>query len=268
MRYAIPIFMLTLLACAMLTLGCASAPGPGSECDTCAVAEANPSASHGSTANAAAATATGGQRASNQPTMTDTAAIRPFTTVGRGAGPTTATMTAQDERSQAGAPSVNQGLVIPNSAEAQAGGGASSPLMLELQAHAKDLRAQLALLLVDPMPGNEVKRDLVMEELRGTYRMMAEVSASTRGVTHNVYNFQGSRNVQSVANGSSSGDGMPPVSADVAREVGKPLAEGVASVMESKPEPTPNLNLPPVAPVEGDSPRSTGLGEPPAGGDR
>ena len=228
----------------------AAGPGPGAECDACAVAEVAPTAAPGGAS--AAAAATGGQRASNQPVQSDPGARGIYTPISRGAGDQTTDVTSSDKRSQAGAPSVNQGLVIPNAANANAV-APTNPLVASLEKEAQQYRTALALELSKGDMANEKRLEWLGGQLADTNARMNAALASSVSKTENVYNLQGARIVQSVANGSSSGE-RAPIDADTARAVGEPLAEGVKATMEgganaaevleaSKPTP-----LPPVAP--------------------
>ncbi len=243
MRYTI----LAVFA-AFLLAGCQS--GPGAACDECATAEAGV-ADVAPFGQAAAAAASGGQRASNQPMQMDPARINPHTAINRGAGPLTTNTNQRDARSQAGAPSVNQGLVLPTSAEANTGAGVP-PAVQELQEYSRDLRAQLALAMAN---GDGEARTALLAEIRGVLNMMAEVSATNRASTTNNYNFNGARIVQSVANGSKSGDAPGgAIDADGAKAVATPLAEAAKAVMgagEASDVPPAGDVPDPLAPVEG-----------------
>lgn len=187
---------------ALLTLAaCSSGPGPGAACDTCAVAEASAT---GPFAEAAAAAADGGQTASNQPIQQDPGARHVYTPVSRGTGNQSVTTTTNDPRSQAGAPSVNQGLILPTEANAATGGGVS-PVVASLQGYIDDLRTQYKLAV---MQGDHELEKRISDNIDRAISQMAQAQASTRGVTNNTFNLQGSVNTQTVANGSNSGDGQ------------------------------------------------------------
>lgn len=230
--------LLALLLAVALLAGC-STTGPGVECDPCAQAEASSGATAAAPfAQAAAASASGGQRASNQPTMTDPGARGVFTPVSRGAGSQTANQTTHEQRSQAGAPSVNLGLVLPTEASASAGGGVS-PVVASLQSYIDDLRASLKLALMDPTtPQGRVQE--LMAAINTAVGQMAQAQASTQGAVTNHYHFTGARIVQSVANGSSAGDSpTTAIDPDAARAVGQPLSEATRAVMAGEPPPEP-----------------------------
>lgn len=245
-----------LMASVVLVLAGCATKGPGAECDTCAGQEVAPAAT-GPFAQAAGAAAEGGQRASNQPMMLDPARLAPVTNVNRGAGPLTASQANTEERSQAGAPSVTQGLVVPTSADARTGGGVS-PVVASLQSYLDDLRASLKLALMDPAAPPGRVREL-MDAINGTAGLMAQAQASAQATTHNTYNFDGARIVQSVANGSNSGDGTTAIDPAAAAAVGKPLEGAARSVMEAPgaapapsgeaPTPAPGAPSPPPAPA-------------------
>lgn len=227
------------LFAALLLAGCAtgralnpfvSDDGPGVGCDTCATTEARPMsdawpyAVDPNTASAAAA-ASGGQRASNQPVQSDPTAITPFTTWNRGAGANTATNHHTNVRSQSGAPSVNQSLLADAlaSSDAQAndggvcGGGGSgylSPAVVQIERTLDELREQLrqAVTPEDRAP--------IREEIRHYMDRLVAASADTRRTVQVTYNMQGQRVIQVVANGSKAGDpNGPAIDPDAAAAV-------------------------------------------------
>ncbi len=225
-----PRALLSLLLAALLA-ACQS--GPAADCDDCAVAEAQAAAPFG---QAAAASASGGQKASNQPTMSDPGSPGVSTTINRGSGPNSSTQSNKDHRSQAGAPSVNQGLVLPTEASAATGGSGVSPAVLELQEFVKDLRAQLAMSMAQ---GDAEARTALLAEIRGALAMLAEASQSNPPTTTNNYNFNGARIIQSVANGSKSGDAPGgAVDPEAAAAIGAPLAKAAEAAMTGEASPS------------------------------
>lgn len=234
-----------------LLAGCASGfgstqKGPATSCSTCEqTSAAVPEAS-----SAAAAAATGGQSASNQPMQGDHVPLKPITVVSSGAGAATVNPTQSDTRSQAGAPSVNQGLVIPNSADARAGGGVS-PVVASLSALVDDLREQLRQ-TQDPS-----RVASLLTAISDAHAMMAQAQASSNAQTVNNYHFDGARVVQSVANGSNSGSGeASPATPAFRPEAISPASRAAEKVME--PNSAPEGSAESLHP----SPSS----EPPAGG--
>lgn len=230
-----------VVVAAGLVLLAACKSGPGPECDKCAEAEANPVAAMPG-AQAAGAAASGGQRASNQPELYDTARISPFTVVGRGTGDTNPSISSTETRSLAGAPSVNQGLVLPATAEASTGGGVSAAVQEEREL-IRDLRAQLAFAVSS---GDNSTRDKLLEEIRAAMNRLSAASIPTPNVVH--YHLENSKTVQTVANGAKSGDTPgTAVDAEAAKAIAEPAARAVGSVMTA-PE-TPAVPAP--APAEG-----------------
>jgi hypothetical protein len=213
------------------------------------VEEVKPSAeATGPLAQAAAAGAKGGQEASNQPVQSDPGARGVFTPISRGAGAQTASNTTSESRSQAGAPSVNQGLVLPTAASAQTGGGVS-PVVASLQAYMDDLRASLKLALLDPStPPSRVSE--IMAQINTVAGQMAQAQASAQATTHNTYNLQGAVVTQTVANGSASGDGQNAIDPANAKAVAEGLPQVVRAAAEAKGAAGPVADSPAPAPVE------------------
>lgn len=202
--------------------------GPGSTCSPCeqlpAVADAT-----GPFAQAAAAAAKGGQEASNQPQQQDPARINPNVLASSGAGAATWNKADTETRSQAGAPSVNQGLVIPTAADARAGGGVS-PVVAGLQVYVDRLTALLEAEAAKPMGERDpaaIQR--YQEQIASAFQSMLAAQAGSQAQTVNTYNLQGAVVTQSVANGSASGDGQMAVDPANARA----LAEGLPRVVEA-----------------------------------
>lgn len=218
---------LSLLLCALLfLLPSCSTTGPGAACDPCAEKEvAAGSDATGPFAQAAAASAKGGQEASNQPVQSDPGARGVFTPISRGSGSQSATNTTTESRSQAGAPSVNQGLVLPTEASARTGGGVS-PVVASLQAVVDDLRGQLKLAI---MEGNADKEARLLAALDRSIAQMAQAQASAQGQTTNTYHLEGAVITQTVANGSASGDGQNAIDPSNAKAV----ADGLPKVVEA-----------------------------------
>lgn len=220
-----------LPACAGLTGPRAlNQPGPATDCSVAPdeVPE-TPDAS-----SAAAAGARGGQEASNQPVQSDPGARGVHTTWNRGAGPVTANPVTTESRSQAGAPSVNQGLILPTSAFASA---AESPAVKALLERAAVLRASLS----DAIKRND---SLAIATLLGALDKIDErlitATAAAGGSTTNVYDLRGARVSQIVANGSKSGDGPGgAIAPDTAAAVGAAADKVVDATMRGVPETIP-----------------------------
>ncbi len=233
-------FAVLLAALLSLMLGaCAATPagGPGSDCDTCAAEELAPVGAPGAATSGAGAKT--GQTASNQPNQSDPGARGIITPISRGAGNQEVGIETADERSQAGAPSVNQGLVFPANALATSKVVAPDPLVALLSKTAETYRAALERELRQPGGGDLSRISHYTDELAKVGQQMKAArlieaasiaSAPTRA--GDTYNFQGARIVQSVANGSSSGD-RAPIDAATARAVGENLADGVRETMQA-----------------------------------
>ena len=245
MRRSVFVLPLLLAAAAALEgcrspMGAVGAPSSGpagtGECDACARAEVTPPATEGSGA-AASAAADGGQRASNQPVMSDPARIQPQTVWNRGAGPNTNSPTSTDVRSQAGAPSVNQGLVLPTNAIASAN-AADSPAVKAVLERLADLRAAwkdaIARGAVDQAKALSDQMDVAEA------RLLSATASAGGGQTTNVYDLRGARVSQIVANGSKSGDGPGgSISPDTATAVGGAADKVVDATMKGTPTEIP-----------------------------
>ena len=222
---------LPLAACAGLTGPRAlNQPGPATDCSV--APDEVPSTPDAS--SAAAAGARGGQEASNQPVQSDPGARGVHTTWNRGAGPVTANPVTTESRSQAGAPSVNQGLILPTSAFASA---AESPAVKALLERAAVLRASLS----DAIKRND---SLAIATLLGALDKIDErlitATAAATGTVNNTYNLQGARVSQIVANGSKSGDGPGgAISPDTATAVGASADKVVGATMAGPDAPVP-----------------------------
>lgn len=246
----------------ILGLSACTTVGPGSACDPCATAETGPAnEATGPLAQAASASARGGQEASNQPIQMDPGARDIHTPISRGAGNQTVTDTSEEKRSQAGAPSVNQGVVLPTAADARTGGGVS-PVVASLQPLVDDLRAALKLALMDPT-APQSKIDSIHRALNDAISQMAQAQASAQGQVNNTYHLEGAVITQTVANGSASGDGQQAVDPSNAKALadGLPLtveaaakaraASGTPDAPETAPVPVPAPAPAPVVPGGG-----------------
>lgn len=240
---------LVLSACTS-ALGRAGAPasGPGGtgECDSCAQAEVSqPALAPGGVAQAAAAD--GGQTASNQPTQRDPGARGIHTAINRGSGANTDSSVTSEVRSQAGAPSVNQGLILPTTATASAS-IADNPGVKAILSRLADLRAAWKDALAR---GNvELAGQLSTQIDTAEARLIAASAGASQGTVYNVYDLRGSRNSQIVANGSKSGDGkggaVDPEGADA---IGRSAADVTKNALGSEPAPVPEgpaSGLPPL----------------------
>lgn len=195
--------VLAFLALALVLTGCASSirrPGPG-VAETCYdVEEANPGAAYtkpGGIAQAPSASAS--QEASNNPIMTDNVPVRPNTYVSRGAGPQLIEARSEEDRSQAGAPSVNQCIIQAPAAAASASQAARDK---DRQAYRAQLRHAQAVALER---GDLSTRDWATKELQRLDETEEDLAASTpAAVTNNYFHMEGGRFLLSVANGSSS----------------------------------------------------------------
>lgn len=243
-----------------LASGCASGvrptgrtgPAGDGSCDACTAAEVAPIA-RGDDARqaAAAAAATGGQEASNQPVMTDPARLQPQTVWNRGSGPNTNSPTSTDVRSQAGAPSVNQGLVLPTAATAHAS-VADNPAVRAVQERLADLRAAWK----DAVARGAMDAAKALSEQMDTAeaRLLSATAAAGGGQVTNVYDLRGARVSQIVANGSKSGDGPGgAISPDTATAVGAATKDVVGSTMAG--DTTIPAGPPSGLPAEGGAPR-------------
>lgn len=231
------VVILAAMLLAVFTPGCASGPrgvgrtGPAGEggCDACSLQETAPAATAQDASNvaAAAAAARGGQEASNQPVMTDTVRLQPATVWNRGSGPNTNNPVSTDVRSQAGAPSVNQGLILPTSASAHAAIG-DNPGVRAIVLRLEDLRAAWREAV---SKGNVTLAAQLDQQIDATSaRLLAASTGASSGTTYNVYDLRGSTNIQTVGNGSRSGDG--PAGAMQPEAIGA-FGTGAAGVVES-----------------------------------
>jgi len=208
----------------------ANQPGPST--DACGAPNEVPDTPEA--AAAAAAGARGGQEASNQPVQSDPGARGVNTVWNRGSGPNTNSPTTTESRSQAGAPSVNQGLILPTSAFASA---AESPAVKALLARGETLRAALA---------DAIKRNDAMAIASITTALdrlddrLVAATAAAGSPTTNVYDLRGARVSQIVANGSKSGDAPGgAIAPDTASAVGAAADRVVDATMRGTPETIP-----------------------------
>lgn len=249
---ALALLALFFTACTMpgAGVGAGRTRGPAVD-DTSACGEVPPIPSVPDGA-AAAATAEGGQRASNQPVQMDPARIQPQTVWNRGAGPNTNSPTTSETRQLAGAPSVNQGLILPTSADARAS-AADNPAVAAITARLESLRRayQQALDRGQAEAAAAISKSMDEAEVR----LVSAVGAAA-GTTSNTYNLQNSVNTQTVANGATAGGpggdvGAPAPAAARARTLRAP---GVAPIEMPAPPPEPITASPPTpalpAPVE------------------
>ena len=206
---------------------------PGPATDACSAPGEVPEAPEAS--SAAAAGARGGQEASNQPVQSDPGARGVNTVWNRGAGPNTNSPTTNETRSQAGAPSVNQGLILPTSAFANA---AESPAVKALLARAETLRTALA----DAIRRNDAATiSVLMSGLAAIDDKLVAATAAAGGSTTNVYDLRGARVSQIVANGSKSGDGPGgAIAPDTAAAVGAAADKVVDATMRGEPTVIPD----------------------------
>lgn len=217
--------LLVALFCAVSLAACSSTiprPGPGvddaSACNEVPLAPLLPST------GSDVASASGGQRASNQPTQTDPGVRGTNTTWNRGSGPNTNSPTTTETRSQAGAPSVNQGLILPT--EATVGGG-GSPAVTQAAENVRMLRTRLDRALETQAPNT----DAIAKMLSDAQSALASAEAGSRPVVN--YHLEHSVNSQTVANGSrSGGDGASETSA-TRRTL--PAAPGAPEVVDPPP---------------------------------
>jgi hypothetical protein len=162
-------------------VGCTS--GPGKTCDATAV-EANPTGG----AQAAAAAATGGQRANNAPKADDL--VSPYTTVGRGGGATTASKA--DTREVASGGAQNLGLLIPATANATNSGGVS-PVLAQYGAEIASLQRSR------DMAQTVEERMAVSAQIATMMVEMGKASASGRANVTNNYSIGGANTLIGVS---------------------------------------------------------------------
>lgn len=181
-RLRVALLLLGAFSASWALAGCQS--GPGAKCDDCAVAEAKPV---GDGAQAAAASASGGQRAEQAPFADDRGRLAPVTAVGRGAGDTSNSSSNAEQRSVASGGAQNLGVNLPTSAEASTGAGGLSPSVLSAGRTVEAYRASLQLALMAQPPNPDMVRFL-SEQLAKAQETMAMVEAGTRAVVNNTWN--------------------------------------------------------------------------------
>lgn len=196
------LWVVALVSLSVTFLGCAT-PGPGTDCDPCASAEASPV---GPGSQAAAAAAAGGQRANQAPFADDTARLSPQTTVGRGAGATTSNSADNETRHVVSGGAQNCGVILPSTANANNSGG-TNPAIAEAARTVASYRAMLQCALLNPMTTSE-RIELLTGQLAKAQESLAQAqaAATVTHVTNN--NFQSSR-INQIPFSSSSSDGRP-----------------------------------------------------------
>jgi hypothetical protein len=194
---------------AVLVCGCATR-GAGTTQDPCGLAQVQ-RAVPAETAQQQQQALETGQRASNQPTMTDPVRTNPMATWGGGAGAVSAENTVMDERSQSGAPSVNQGLLFPanqNQEQDAAGcvaGEMPHPQIMSLDRQIKNCEARLSLAL---SRGDTETADAERAHLQTLNEQYALAAANTAKTVNHTYNFEGAYITQGVSS-SSTASGKP-----------------------------------------------------------
>ena len=173
---------LAALAVALLSaalVGCAGTKGPGADCDDCAGTEAN---AVGPGAQAAAASASGGQRSNQAPFSGEAGArIDPQTTVGRGSGATTSSSNDMEHRATASGGAQNIALLNPATAQASTGGGGISAAVQEAQKTVASWRSALMLAMTDT-PVDMAKLDFIKSSL---LHAQADLNAATAAESTN-----------------------------------------------------------------------------------
>ena len=162
----------TLVALALLA-GCRS--GPGSDCDTCATTEAAASAPNG---NAAAAAATGWQRANNAPFVEDTVSPRAHTTIARGAGNASSTSADTEHRAVSSGGAQNLALMNPATATASNEGGVSIAVQ-EASKNVAAARRAYQVAVMDPAT-SDARLTFLADEIVRAQEMLNAASASSR----------------------------------------------------------------------------------------
>lgn len=247
-----------LIVCAALALaGCQT---PGRTAATSAPAIAQP---YGDGAQAAAASAAGGQSASQDPRATDTARIAPVTTVGSGQGATTSSTQSTEGRVVASGAGVTQGLQVPTDALARTGGGAIPQVIQQYRTDIAALWKQAEALLADARCARAVgqvdQANLIMTDYRAALETIREMqgalavaeSGCAANITNNYFQ-QGQRVVQSVVSGTDAGSPSVPISEAGARAAAEALSTGAAAVMTAEPSPVETTSagtLPPSVPA-------------------
>ena len=256
MRHALAI--LVALCLGIILAGCRS--GPGSDCDTCATQEVSASTPNG---QAAAAAATGGQRANNAPFVEDTVSPRTNSSVARGAGAATTNSADSEHRAVSSGGAQNLALMNPAVASAQATGGVSLAVSEAAKSVAAARRAyQVA--VMDPTTSDARLAFLADEIVRAQEALNAASAASTPNVTHN-YNMGGDNTIVGY---SRAGNGEGPDTPEATKVLGE-AAKSAFTRNEAKAAAAANKPVAPggaspsssPAPASGDVPSAPPAGE-------
>ena len=243
MRY----FTIVLIALALC--GCVAQQGPGAACDECAVAEANPVGPGNN--QAAAAAASGGQRSNNAPFAEDTARLSPQTTVGRGAGDTSATSSDTETREVASGGAQNIGLFNPATATASNEGGGVSVAVQEAAKNVAAARRAYQVAVMDPTT-SDARLTFLADEIVRAQEMLNGASATSRTNVTNNYHMGGDNTLIGVSTSKTGKqDSIDP-------KVVQPLSEGAAAIRAEAAKDAK------VAPEASPSGGSSDLGSPPA----
>lgn len=240
-------FFAALFAVLLLLGGCAglnpfsSDVGPGTGCDTCAVAESKPV---GTGSQAAAAAATGGQQAHQAPFANDVARLAPKTAIGRGAGDVTTSSADMEHRPVASGGAQNLALLNPATAVASTGGGVSAAVQ-EAQKTVASWRAALSLAMTDQHV-DMAKLEFISAKLSAASADLnaaeAAAAASRPNVTHN-YGMGGDNTIVGYSrSGNGEGPDSPAAMAAQAAALGKVLKKPADSSGEAS-------DVPPAGPA-------------------
>lgn len=218
---------------AFTLLGCSS--GPGAECDPCATAEAKPV---GDGAQAAAASAAGGQRASQAPFSGEAGArMDPMTTVGRGAGDTTASSADMERRSTASGGAQNIALLNPATASASTGGGGISAAVQEAQKTVASWRSALMLAMTET-PVDMAKLDFIKASLLHAQSDLnaatAAESSNRPSVTHN-YHMDGDNTLVGYSRAGNGEEPDSPQAMETLRDASRSVLRKDASASDEAP---------------------------------
>ena len=237
--FILGVIALSLVACAT--------PGAGTTQNPCGLAQVQEAAPTG-LAQQQQQALDAGQKAYNQPSMSDPAKWSPGTTWGGGAGAVDADNEWWEERNLAGAPNSLQCLVQPASQEQNQSAGVHPRLLsLERQIEAANERLCAARAMGD-QEAAKAEYDLI-KDLNKQY---AQATVDTAKNVTNNYHFDGAYITQGTSN-SSTGSGKP----------GKASTTGDGTEVQSAPtaaEIVKSAGAP--APVEPDSPRDPAPVEP------
>lgn len=237
--------MAALVAVALVMSACAS-KGAGQTQDPCGLAQVQEAAPAGMTQQAASQ-AQGGQRASNQPVMSDPTRWTPATTWGGGAGAVSATNEWWDDRAMSGAPATTQALQANTDSEALNVSNGVHPLISSIQEEIKKTSARLD---VATATGNLTLADKYREDLAGLIDKMSAAASSTAKTTNITYDYNGAYITMGVSS-SSTASGRPggaSTSGD-GTETSAPTAKELAERAGAPAEPDSPPNPEPVAPV-------------------